>query len=111
MLRSDSELMTWRSRQCEKLPPIVVSADGGWSGLDVAKSQDRKSSGRRLQVDYMTRTERVMAAVSGGDLDRVPVCFWHHFQPEGSGRAMAEATLRFFDEEFDLDIAKVMPDL
>lgn len=77
----------------------------------MAKTQVRKSSGRRLQVDYMTRTERVMAAVNGGDLDRVPVCFWHHFQPEGSGRAMAEATLRFFDEEFDLDIAKVMPDL
>jgi uroporphyrinogen decarboxylase len=37
--------------------------------------------------------------------------FWHHFQPEGSGRAMANATLQFFDEEFDLDIAKVMPDI
>ena len=77
----------------------------------MAKTQSPKSSTRRLQVDYMTRTERVMAAVNGGDVDRVPVCFWHHFQPEGSGRAMAEATLRFFDEEFDLDIAKVMPDL
>ena len=69
------------------------------------------ASGRRLQVDYMTRTERVQAAVNGAEVDRVPVCFWHHFQPEGSGRAMAEATLRFFDDEFALDIAKVMPDL
>src|SRR3712207_7351639 len=41
----------------------------------------------------------------------ISVCFWHQFQPEGSGRAMAEATLRFFDDEFALDIAKVMPDL
>lgn len=77
----------------------------------MATKNATKSSGRRLQVDYMTRTERVNAAVNGGEVDRVPVCFWHHFQPEGSGRAMAEATLRFFDEEFDLDIAKVMPDL
>ena len=73
---------------------------------------------RRLQpnrnlpvIDSMTRTERVAAAVQGDDLDRIPVCFWHHFQPEGSGRAMAEATVHFFDDEFNLDIAKVMPDL
>jgi uroporphyrinogen decarboxylase len=59
----------------------------------------------------MTRTERVEAAVNGAEVDRVPVMFWHHFQPEGSGRAMANATLQFFDEEFDLDIAKVMPDI
>ena len=77
----------------------------------MAKSKSGNSSGRRLQVDYMTRTERVQAAVNGAEVDRIPVCFWHHFQPEGSGRAMAEATLRFFDDEFDLDIAKVMPDL
>ncbi len=75
------------------------------------KIQGSNPAGRRLQVDYMTRTERVQAAVSGAEIDRIPVCFWHHFQPEGSGRAMAAATLRFFDEEFDLDIAKVMPDL
>ncbi|MCA9863092.1 MAG: uroporphyrinogen decarboxylase [Thermomicrobiales bacterium] len=62
-------------------------------------------------MDYMTRTERVAAAVAGDEVDRIPVCFWHHFSPEGSGRAMADATLRFFDQEFDLDIAKVMPDL
>ncbi|HYO29371.1 MAG TPA: uroporphyrinogen decarboxylase family protein [Thermomicrobiales bacterium] len=64
-----------------------------------------------LRLDEMSRTERVMAAVNGEPVDRVPIVFWHHFRPGGSGRAMAEATLRFFDEEFDLDIAKVMPDL
>jgi uroporphyrinogen decarboxylase len=68
-------------------------------------------SSRPLPVDYMTRTERVAAAVNGDEVDRIPVCFWHHFSPEGSGRAMADATLRFFDQEFDLDIAKVMPDI
>ncbi len=66
---------------------------------------------RSLPVDYMTRTERVAAAVNGDEVDRIPVCFWHHFSPEGSGRAMAGATIRFFDQEFDLDIAKVMPDI
>lgn len=77
----------------------------------MATKNAAKGSPRRLQVDYMTRAERVNAAVNGGEVDRVPVCFWHHFQPEGSGRAMADATLRFFDEEFDLDIAKIMPDI
>lgn len=59
----------------------------------------------------MTRTERVRAAVNGEPVDRLPLCFWHHFRPHGSGHRMAEATLRFFDTEFDLDIVKVMPDL
>jgi uroporphyrinogen decarboxylase len=86
-------------------------AVGDRSWRIVAKAKGSSASGRRLQVDYMTRTERVQAAVNGAEVDRIPVCFWHHFQPEGSGRAMAEATLRFFDEEFDLDIAKVMPDI
>jgi uroporphyrinogen decarboxylase len=88
-----------------------AGANSDEGGPNVAKSARSNGPGRRLQVDYMTRTERVQAAVHGGELDRVPVCFWHHFQPEGSGRAMAEATLRFFDEEFDLDIAKMMPDI
>jgi uroporphyrinogen decarboxylase len=61
--------------------------------------------------EEMTRTERVRAAVRGEEVDRVPVAFWHHFKPRGSGRRMAEATLDFFDEKFDLDIAKIMPDL
>jgi uroporphyrinogen decarboxylase len=70
-----------------------------------------RSAASSLRFEEMSRTERVMAAVRGEPVDRLPVCFWHHFQPEGSGRALAEATLRFFDETFDLDVAKVMPDL
>jgi len=62
-------------------------------------------------MEEMTRTERVRAAVNGQQVDRLPLCFWHHFRPAGSGIRMAEATLRFFDQEFDLDIVKVMPDL
>ena len=64
-----------------------------------------------LRFDEMSRTERVMAAVRGEPVDRLPVCFWHHFPADGTGRGLAEATLRFFDEEFDLDIAKMMPDI
>ncbi len=62
-------------------------------------------------VDEMTKYERVMAAVNGDEIDRIPVCFWHHFRPEGSGRKMAEATYSFFAESFDLDILKIMPDI
>ncbi|HAX23684.1 MAG TPA: uroporphyrinogen decarboxylase, partial [Chloroflexi bacterium] len=64
-----------------------------------------------MMMDEMTKTERVMAAVMGEEVDRIPVCFWHHFKPGGSGRRMAEATLEFFEAEFDLDILKIMPDL
>ena len=55
--------------------------------------------------------ERVSLAVNGEEVDRLPVCFWHHFKPEGSGRKLAEATYQFFVHDFDLDIAKLMPDI
>ncbi|MEZ4500337.1 MAG: uroporphyrinogen decarboxylase family protein [Thermomicrobiales bacterium] len=61
--------------------------------------------------DELTPFERVSLAVHGEEVDRLPVCFWHHFRPEGSGRKMAEATYGFFIHEFDLDIAKIMPDI
>ena len=77
----------------------------------VAKAKDAAETTLRSGSDEMTRTARVRAAVRGEPVDRVPVCFWHHFRPEGSGRALADATLRFFDQTFDLDIVKVMPDL
>ena len=77
----------------------------------VAKAKDAVETTLKGGYDEMTRTARVRAAVRGEPVDRVPVCFWHHFRPEGSGRALAEATLRFFDQTFDLDIVKVMPDL
>jgi uroporphyrinogen decarboxylase len=62
-------------------------------------------------TEDLTKTERVRAAVRGEEVDRLPVCFWHHFRPGGSGRKMAQATYDFFVEEFDLDIIKIMPDL
>lgn len=61
--------------------------------------------------DEMTKVQRVKSAIEGLPVDRLPVCFWHHFKPEGSGRKMAEATINFFVEDFDLDIVKIMPDI
>src|SRR6266702_6877984 len=59
----------------------------------------------------MTPTERVRAALAGEHVDRVPLCFWHHFKPEGSGERLAEMTMEFFRTKFELDIVKIMPDL
>jgi uroporphyrinogen decarboxylase len=59
----------------------------------------------------MTPGERVHAALAGQPVDRVPLCFWHHFKPEGSGERMAKLTMEFFIEKFKLDIVKIMPDL
>ena len=59
----------------------------------------------------MTASERVHTALAGEHVDRVPFCFWHHFKPEGSGERLAEFTLEFFRQKFDLDIVKIMPDL
>ena len=53
----------------------------------------------------------ISLTVNGEEADRVPVCFWHHFRPEGSGRKLAEATFKFFVHDFALDIAKLMPDI
>lgn len=59
----------------------------------------------------MTPGERVHAAVRGEAVDRVPLCFWHHFKPQGSGERLAAFTKEFFVDKFDLDIVKIMPDL
>ncbi len=59
----------------------------------------------------ITPGERVRAALRGEHVDRVPFCFWHHFKPEGSGERMADLTMEFFVQKFNLDIVKIMPDL
>jgi len=58
----------------------------------------------------MTKRERVRAALAGGDVDRLPIMFWHHFRPHGSPQKLADATLDFFGRH-DLDIYKIMPDI
>ncbi len=63
------------------------------------------------QPTAMTPGERVRATLAGEPVDRAPFCFWHHFRPEGSGERMADLTMEFFRQKFDLDIVKIMPDL
>ena len=60
-------------------------------------------------MSTMTPGERVRAAVKGEAVDRVPLVFWHHFKPEGSGEKLAEFTINFFVDTFKLDIAKSCP--
>ncbi len=62
-------------------------------------------------MSSMTPGERVRAALKGEHVDRVPFCFWHHFKPAGSGERMADVTMEFFVQKFNLDIVKIMPDL
>lgn len=60
---------------------------------------------------HMTAEQRVRAALVGAPVDRVPLLFWHHFQPAGSGERLAQLTKAFFYDTFHLDIVKIMPDL
>jgi len=54
----------------------------------------------------MTKRERVMAALRGEEVDRVPLAFWlHNFAAENSARGLAEETLRLA-RVFDWDFLK-----
>jgi uroporphyrinogen decarboxylase len=57
----------------------------------------------------MTKTERVMAALSGDEVDRVPVsAWWHDYGREWSAADLAETTLEAY-HKFDWDFIKVNP--
>jgi uroporphyrinogen decarboxylase len=54
----------------------------------------------------MTKRERVMAALRGAPVDRVPVCLWlHNFAMENSAADLASETLRLA-RRFDWDFLK-----
>jgi uroporphyrinogen decarboxylase len=54
----------------------------------------------------MTKRERVMAALKGEPVDRVPLAFWmHNFATENSAKGLAGETLRLA-REFDWDYLK-----
>ncbi|MCC6197133.1 MAG: hypothetical protein IT518_21970 [Burkholderiales bacterium] len=54
----------------------------------------------------MNKRERVMAAIAGQPVDRVPLSFWlHNFAREHSARALADETLRLY-RTFDWDFLK-----
>src|SRR5438874_2540388 len=54
----------------------------------------------------MTKRERVLAALAGSAVDRVPISFWvHNFARENSAEELAAETARFIGE-YDWDFAK-----
>src|SRR5262249_6070046 len=62
----------------------------------------RDSARRRI----MTKRERVMAALAGKPVDRVPLAFWlHNFATENSAEGLATETLRLA-RTFDWDYLK-----
>jgi uroporphyrinogen decarboxylase len=57
----------------------------------------------------MTSRERVMAAVRGGEVDRVPFAVWRHFYPDELDAPMLAATTIAFTTRFRLDLIKFNP--
>lgn len=56
----------------------------------------------------MNKKQRVLTALDGGQVDRIPVCFWHHFGQIGPERTVREH-VRFY-EESGVDLLKMMCD-
>ncbi len=57
----------------------------------------------------MTKRERVVAAIKGYPVDRVPVSFWRHFPDiDHDPDLLAEAMIQF-QRRYDLDLVKLMP--
>ncbi len=57
----------------------------------------------------MTKRERVLAALRGDEVDRVPVSAWgHDFQREWLAQGLAQATLEAY-RQYDWDFIKVNP--
>jgi len=55
----------------------------------------------------MTKRERVLAALAGAEVDRVPISFWvHNFARENTAEDLAEETARFV-ATYDWDYLKV----
>jgi uroporphyrinogen decarboxylase len=60
-------------------------------------------------VEEMTRRQRVLAALVGDDVDRVPVsAWWHDFPREWSAASLAEATIEAY-ETYEWDWVKLNP--
>lgn len=56
----------------------------------------------------LNKKERVLAAIQGKEVDRVPVGFWLHFpEQQHHGQASVEAHIDFF-KKTDTDIVKIM---
>ncbi len=58
----------------------------------------------------MNKQERVMAALAGQEVDRIPYSLWYHFGNQHQpGEQIAETQLSFF-ERYDFDFMKIMND-
>ena len=57
----------------------------------------------------MTRKERIMAALSHKEVDRIPFGMWYHLpHVDQDAVALAETQIQMV-EDFDLDFIKMMP--
>ena len=57
----------------------------------------------------MSKIERVKAAITGEEVDRVPISLWQHFPwADQDPKTLAETQLAF-QKKFDLDFVKCMP--
>ncbi len=64
---------------------------------------------RESEVRLVNKRERIMAALAGQEVDRVPVSFWMHFPAhDPRPEALARAQLAFHGK-YDLDLLKMMP--
>ena len=61
-------------------------------------------------AEKMTSAERVDRALKGGDVDRVPFSFWHHFGDEALPATRHAASTLEFHRKFRTDLIKVMSD-
>lgn len=68
------------------------------------------SPGIQVGAPKMTKVERVLAAVRGEPVDRVPVSFWYHFGVQDQPpKVFADAEVAFY-RKYDVDWLKVMHD-
>lgn len=57
----------------------------------------------------MNRKERIMAALQGDEVDRVPVSAWMHFSEVDQDPISLATTQVDFNEKYDFDFIKMMP--
>jgi uroporphyrinogen decarboxylase len=58
---------------------------------------------------YMTKGERLQAAILGEPVDRPPVALWRHFPGDDQGPAELAASTVAFQRQHDFDFIKVTP--
>jgi uroporphyrinogen decarboxylase len=57
----------------------------------------------------MNKRERLVAAIRGDDVDRIPVALWRHFPGDDQDPAALAASTVAFQRQYDFDFVKVTP--